>query len=679
MVKRPTVQIPNSPGVYLFRDSHGRVLYVGKAKSLRSRVANYFGDSYYLPTRIAAMVETADTLDWLLAGSEVEALMLEYSLIKAHRPRFNVRLIDDKSYPYLAITLNQEWPRPTVMRGRKRKGVRYFGPYAHAYAIRETLDLLLRTFPVRSCSDGKFRQHERLGRPCLYYDIGRCSAPCVGNVDKERYDQLVQELIDFLDGNTEPVLARLDAGMKEASDALEFELAARLRDQLASVKRASEHQQAITDRREDIDVIGISGDSLEIAAVVFHVRGGRMTGQRGWIIDNVAEQSTAELLETIVLELYGDLDAESGDDIPRTVLLPELPAEHDLLGKLLTERRADISDSLVATSGSGSGSTGQGPPALSTTLTSGDPGTANYLPVRKRGGRVRLVVPQRGARRSLLEQVTANAQESFRRHRLKRHSDHGSRAAALNDLQEALGLPEAPLRIECFDISQVQGTNPVASMVVFEDGLAKKSEYRRFAIKHVQGQDDFAMMREALTRRFKAYLRERDSHLTETQDDSSPGSAASPPPEVRKFAYPPGLLIIDGGRGQLNVALSVLTELGLDSQIPAVGLAKRLEELYMPGIADTLLLPRGSEALYLVQRVRDEAHRFAITFHRQKRGKSMLASVLDDIAGLGPVRRKQLIGRFGSLAALSNASLDEVCASGVPTVVATAVYEKLHS
>ncbi len=641
---RPDTPIPDAPGAYLFRDAEGRVLYVGKAKSLRSRLGNYFGAG--VGPRTAAMVEAADSVEWVLANGEVEALMLEYSLIKEHRPRFNVRLRDDKSYPYLAVTLDQHWPRPMVVRGRKRKGVRYFGPYAHAYAIRDTLDLLLRTFPVRTCSDGKFERHERLGRPCLYFHIERCAGPCVGAIDKAAYDRLVVELVEFLDGRHAPVTDRLDKEMHAAAEALEFERAARVRDQLDLVRKAIARQQAVTDPREDVDVVGIAEDDLEAAVQVFFVRGGRITGRRGFVVDKVADLAPDELVGEILLDLYGD-----ADDVPRTVLVPTEPAGVESLEALLTQRRTVVAGTVAL------------PPDTGIALTTGDPGTANYPATRRRGGRVRVRVPQRGERRRLLDTVTRNARQAFTTHRMKRHGDHNARARALTDLQAQLGLPEAPLRIECFDVSQVQGAQPVASMVVFEDGTAKKSDYRRFAIKTVAGQDDFAMMREALTRRFAAYLSERE--------EGAKGSG--------RFSYAPGLLLVDGGKGQLNVAVDVLESLGLHAAIPVAGLAKRFEDVFVPGQADPVVLPRGADSLYLLQAVRDEAHRFAVSYHRGRRSKAMVASVLDDVPGLGPQRRRALLGRFGSVKRIRAASPEEIAATpGLPATVAAAVHERLQ-
>ncbi len=616
MVQRPpTGSIPDAPGSYQFKDRDGRVIYVGKARSLRQRLSNYFQSPRNLPPRTASMVAAAETVEWIQVRNDVEALMLENTLIKSHQPRFNVRLRDDKSYPFLAVTLDDEWPRPMVMRGRKRKGVRYFGPYGHAYAIRETLDLLLRTFPLRTCSDNKFAQHERLGRPCLLFHIEKCSGPCVGEVTKEEYDQHVEALLEFLDGDTDSVVQELETRMHEAAGDLEFEQAARLRDRLTSVQKAIEKQQMVAERSEDLDVLGIADDELEAAVQVFLVRKGRVVGRKGFIVDKVEDLSPSELVGSVVERLYDD----PPQGIPKAVLVPTEPDDTDLYEAWLTSLR---------------------------------------------GSKVTVRVPQRGAKRDLQATVTRNAQEEFVRHRLRRASDHNSRARALNELQEHLGLPAAPLRIECYDMSHLQGTDYVGSMVVVEDGLPKKSEYRRFKIKGDQGNDDFAAMEQVLTRRLTAYLAERRQPVGDT-----PG----------KFSYPPQLLLVDGGKGQLSVAVRVLDELGLAEEIPVASLAKRFEEVYVPGEADPIRLPRQSEALYLLQRIRDESHRFAITYHRELRGKRMTASVLDGIPGLGEVRKKRLIKELGGVRAVQRASLEELDAlSWLPSDVARAVDQRLH-
>ena len=616
VVQRPPAgTIPDAPGSYQFKDREGRVIYVGKARSLRQRLANYFLDPRHLAPRTAAMVAAAETVEWIQVRNEVEALMLEYSLIKQHKPRFNIRLRDDKSYPFLAVTVSDEWPRPMVMRGRKRKGVRYFGPYGHAYAIRETLDLLLRTFPLRTCSDNKFRHHERLGRPCLLFHIEKCSGPCVGEVDHETYQHLTEELLDFLDGDTDPIVRRLEAAMREAADELEYERAARVRDRLTAVRKAIERQQMVADRNEDLDVIGMAEDDLEAAVQVFFVRRGRVVGRKGFVIDKVEDLAPGELVGDVLEALYDDPPL----GVPRTVLVPSEPDDPELYADWLTLLR---------------------------------------------GGRVDVRVPQRGGKRELAETVTRNASEEFTRHRLRRAGDHNARAKALNELQDALGLPEAPLRIECYDMSHIQGTDYVGSMVVMEDGLPKKSDYRRFKVRTVPGNDDFAAMEEVLTRRLTAYIDERALPVGE---------------RTGKFSYPPQLLLVDGGKGQLNVAVRVLEDLGLEDEIPVASLAKRFEEVFVPGQSDAVRVRRGSEGLYLLQRIRDEAHRFAITYHRQLRGKRMTTSVLDDIKGLGPARRKRLTKELGGVNAVKQASLADLRAlSWLPDEVAEAVYDKIH-
>jgi excinuclease ABC subunit C len=608
---RPAVgSIPESPGVYRFRDPHGRVIYVGKAKSLRQRLNSYFADVAGLHPRTRQMVTTAASVDWTVVGTEVEALQLEYNWIKEFDPRFNVRYRDDKSYPSLAVTLNEEFPRLQVMRGPKRKGVRYFGPYAHAWAIRETLDTLTRVFPARTCSAGVFKRAGQIGRPCLLGYIGKCSAPCVGRVSADEHRAIVDDFVEFMAGRTEQMVKRLEREMAAAAEAMEYEKAARLRDDLGALKRAMEKQAVVLGDGTDADVVAFAQDELEAAVQVFHVRGGRVRGQRGWIVDKVEEVSTGELVEQFLLQVYGGVDeetgvGEAGEAVPREVLVPELPDDADVYEELLSELR---------------------------------------------GSRVRLRVPQRGDKRSLLETVERNAKESFARHRVKRASDLTARSMALSELQEALDLAEAPLRIECIDISHVQGTNVVASMVVFEDGLAKKSDYRRFSVTH--GTDDTAAMAEVVRRRFAR-------HLKEEQDRRDEQGIAAEEGRPRRFAYPPNLLVVDGGAPQVAAASRSLDELGV-VDVAVCGLAKRMEEVWVPGESDPVILPRTSEALYLLQRVRDEAHRFAITYHRQKRSTSMLVSMLDDVPGLGDTRRKALMKRFGSLKRLRAATVEEL-------------------
>ena len=617
MVQRPPAgTIPDTPGSYQFKDAEGRVIYVGKAKSLRSRLSNYFQNPRNLHTRTRQMVETAETVEWMQVGNEVEALMLEYTLIQRHKPRFNVRYMDDKSYPFLAVTTLDDWPRAMVMRGKRKKGNRYFGPYGQAYAIRDTLDLLLRTFPIRTCTDNKFRHHERLGKPCLLFHIEKCAGPCVGEIKKDAYDDLVAELVRFLEGDTDEVVAELERQMEQASEDLEFELAAHLRDRLSAVRKAIEKQQMVFPKNEDADVIGIHDDELEAAVQVFFVRKGRVMGRRGFVVDKAEELDRPELVSRVLERLYFD---DNPIGWPKEVLVPELPADPALYEEWLSELRES---------------------------------------------KVTIRVPQRGDKRKLHATVTQNAEESFTRHRLKRSSDHNSRARALNELQEYLDLPYAPLRIECYDMSHIQGTDYVGSMVVVEDGLPKKSEYRRFKIKTVEGNDDFAAMEEVLNRRFTAYLADRERPVEERDG---------------KFAYPPQLLVVDGGKGQLTSAVRVLDELGLREEIPVISLAKQFEEVFVPGQSESIRLPRQSEALFMLQRIRDESHRFAITFHRQLRDKRMTKSALDGIPGLGSTRKKRLTKELGGVNAVKRADQETLKAlSWLPDEVAENVFRALH-
>jgi excinuclease ABC subunit C len=612
--------IPLDPGVYRFRDPQGRVIYVGKAKSLRQRLNSYFADLSALHPRTRQMVTTAASVEWTVVRTEVEALQLEFNWIKEFDPRFNVRYRDDKSYPSLAVTLNEDFPRLQVMRGPKRKGVRYFGPYSHAWAIRETLDLLLRVFPARTCSAGVFKRAGQIGRPCLLGYIGKCSAPCVGRVSADEHRGIVEDFCDFMAGRTDAMIRRLQRQMGEASEALEFEVAARIRDDIEALQRAMEKQAVVFGDGTDADVIAFAMDDFEAAVQIFHVRGGRVRGQRGWVIDRAGgvdgEVSQAELVSRFIVQFYGDQDdGADAAGIPREVLVPELPDEADALTEWLSERR---------------------------------------------GSRVSLRIPQRGDKRALMQTVANNAQHGLIQHKLKRASDLSARSQALSELQDVLELREAPLRIECFDVSHVQGTNVVASMVVFEDGLARKSEYRRFALRGGTGDTDW--IAEVVRRRFSRLL---DEQIDDgTVDDGTPDIETPPGIDPgtgrpRKFAYPPQLLVVDGGAPQVAAAQAVFDDLGIDD-VALVGLAKRLEEVWVPGEAHPVILARNSEALYLLQRVRDEAHRFAITFHRQKRSKAMTASALDGIAGLGESRRKALLAHFGSLKALRRAELDEI-------------------
>ncbi len=633
--------IPVEPGVYRFSDVHGRVIYVGKAKSLRSRLTSYFADIAGLHPRTRQMVTTAAKVEWTVVTTEVEALQLEYNWIKEFDPRFNVRYRDDKSYPVLAVTMNEEFPRLTVYRGPRRKGVRYFGPYSHAWAIRETLDLLTRVFPARTCSAGVFKRHSQIERPCLLGYIDKCSAPCVGRVSAEEHRAIVGNFCDFLSGRTDRFARDLERQMNSAAEELDFERAARLRDDLGALKRALEKQAVVLGDGTDADVVAFADDELEAAVQVFHVRGGRVRGQRGWVVEkpgDPGESSQAALVEQFITQFYG-AEAELGgppgaelggaadeaaNPVPREVLVPELPPNAEELAAWLSVLR---------------------------------------------GSRVVLRVPQRGDKRALADTVHRNALEALHQHKLKRAGDFTARSAALQNIQESLGLADAPLRIECVDISHVQGTDVVGSLVVFEDGLPRKSDYRHFAIREAAGDgrsNDVASIAEVTRRRFRRHVQDADR--------ADEVVAADRP---RRFAYPPNLYVVDGGAPQVNAASAVLDELGV-TDVAVIGLAKRLEEVWVPGEADPVILPRNSEGLYLLQRVRDEAHRFAIGYHRSKRSKRMTASALDTVPGLGEARRKALVTHFGSLARLRQASVADITAvPGIGAATAAAVLEAL--
>ncbi|WP_405654337.1 excinuclease ABC subunit UvrC [Streptomyces sp. RK9] len=613
-------QIPDSPGVYRFRDEHRRVIYVGKAKSLRQRLASYFQDLANLHPRTATMVTTAASVEWTVVATETAALQLEYTWIKEYDPRFNVKYRDDKSYPYLAVTMNEQFPRVQVMRGQKKKGVRYFGPYGHAWAIRDTVDLLLRVFPVRTCSAGVFKNAARTGRPCLLGYIGKCSAPCVDRVSAEEHRELAEDFCEFMTGRTGTYIRRLERQMTDAAEDMEYERAARLRDDIEALRKAMEKSAVVLADATDADLIAVAEDELEAAVQIFHVRGGRVRGQRGWVTDKVEAVTTADLVEHALQQLYGE---ETGDAVPKEVLVPALPDPAEPVQEWLTQRR---------------------------------------------GSNVSLRIPQRGDKKALMETVARNAQQSLVLHKTKRASDLTTRSRALEEIATALELDSAPLRIECYDISHLQGDDVVASMVVFEDGLARKSEYRRFQIKGFEGQDDVRSMHEVLTRRFRRYLAEKEKtgewspEDAENAQDGQDGRNGFTEEDGRpkKFAYPPQLVVVDGGQPQVAAAQRALDDLGIDD-IAVCGLAKRLEEVWVPGEDDPVILPRTSEGLYLLQRVRDEAHRFAITYQRSKRTKRFKASPLDAVPGLGEARKQTLIKHFGSVKKLRSATIDQIC------------------
>ncbi|MFF2777936.1 excinuclease ABC subunit UvrC [Streptomyces sp. NPDC058052] len=605
-------QIPDSPGVYKFRDEHRRVIYVGKAKSLKQRLANYFQPLVSLHPRTATMVTTAASVEWTVVSTEVEALQLEYTWIKEYDPRFNVKYRDDKSYPYLAVTLNEEFPRVQVMRGHKKKGVRYFGPYAHAWAIRETVDLMLRVFPVRTCSAGVFRNAASAGRPCLLGYIGKCSAPCVGRVTPEEHRELAAEFCDFMAGRTGTYIRRLEKRMMVAAEDMEYEKAARLRDDIEALRRAMEKSAVVLADATDADLIALAEDELEAAVQIFHVRGGRVRGQRGWVTDKVEAVDTAGLVEHALQQLYGE---ESGDAVPKEVLVPALPEDAEAVTQWLSGRR---------------------------------------------GSQVSLRIPQRGDKKDLMATVARNAQQALVLHKTKRASDLTTRSRALEEIAEALDLESAPLRIECFDISHLQGEDVVASMVVFEDGLPRKSEYRRFQIKTFEGQDDVRSMHEVIGRRFRRYLAEKERTGEWGEDGEVAVDEAGDDGRPKRFAYPPQLVVVDGGQPQVAAARRALDELGIDD-VAVCGLAKRLEEVWLPGEDDPVVLPRSSEGLYLLQRVRDTAHDFAIRYQRSKRTKRLRSSPLDAVPGLGDTRKQALIKHFGSVKRLKQATIEQIC------------------
>jgi excinuclease ABC subunit C len=617
----PSGSIPDSPGVYRFLDQHGRVIYVGKAKSLRSRLGSYFQDPAGLHPRTQAMVTTAAKVDWVVVATEVEALQLEYSWIKEFDPRFNVRYRDDKSYPYLAVTLDEEVPRVLVMRGQRRRGTKYFGPYSHAWAIRETVDLLLRVFPMRSCSSGVYKRAAQVGRPCLLGYIEKCSAPCVGRISVQEHRAIADDFCAFMAGRSDTFIRRLQGEMKVAAAEQNYERAARLRDDITALEQATEKNAVVLGDGTDADVIALVEDELEAAVQVFHVRGGRIRGQRGFVVDRVEDADRAQLITHLLQQLYGDVE---GDVIPREILVNHAPELPDSVAIWLAGRRGSAAD---------------------------------------------LRVPMRGDKRSLMQTVERNAWNSLAMHKVKRASDMTARSLALTQIQEALAMDTAPLRIECIDVSHLQGTDTVASLVVFEDGLPRKSDYRRFIIREVEGSNDVASIREVVTRRFR-----RESEQVAGEHDPVAVIEGAAP---RRFAYPPQLLVIDGGAPQVSAAVEALNELGI-VDITVCGLAKRLEEVWVPGEQDPVILPRQSEGLYLLQRVRDEAHRFALAHHRQRRTSSMISSILDEVPGLGDVRRKALLRRFGSLKRLRLASVSEIAeVPGIGPATATSIRSAL--
>lgn len=622
--------------MYRFRDPHGRVIYVGKAKNLRARLNTYFANPAGLMPKTYAMVHTASSVEWTVVGSELESLQLEYTWIKEFTPRFNVMFRDDKSYPYLAVTMGEKYPRVQVLRGDRRKGTRYFGPYT-AGAIRDTMDTLLRVFPVRSCSAGVLKRAEASGRPCLLGYIDKCSAPCVGRISAADHRALAEDFCTFMGGEAKPFVNRLEREMAAAVAELDYERAARLRDDIVALKKVFERNAVVLAEGTDADVFALHEDELEAAVQVFHVRGGRIRGQRGWVVEKVEDSTTPELVEHLLQQVYGE-EAGLQGRLPREVLVPAEPSNAPELAQWLSGLR---------------------------------------------GARVDIRVPQRGDKAALLSTVRENAEHALKLHKSRRAGDLTMRSQALQEIQEALELPVALLRIECFDISHVQGTNVVGSMVVVEDGLPKKSDYRKFAVTGAAATDDTAAMHDVLTRRFRHYLQEKDeqaaaaakpAHQAALDAATAAAVADSTTPTPRsKFAYPPNLVVVDGGKPQVNAAARALEELGIED-VYVVGLAKRLEEVWLPDSDFPVILPRASAGLYLLQRIRDEAHRFAITFHRQKRGKAMTASALDSVPGLGESKRKALLAEFGSVKGIKAATQEELTgAKGIGPALAAAI------
>lgn len=633
--------------MYRFRDQHGRVIYVGKAKSLRSRLNSYFANPAGLLPKTYAMVHAASSVEWTVVGSELESLQLEYTWIKEFKPRFNVVFRDDKTYPYLAVTLNEKYPRVQVMRGDKRKGTRYFGPYT-AGAIRETMDTLLRVFPVRSCSAGVFKRAEASGRPCLLGYIDKCSAPCVGRISPPDHRALAEDFCAFMGGEAKRFIVKLEKQMAEAVAELDYERAARVRDDISALRKVFERNAVVLADETDADIFALHEDELEAAVQVFHVRGGRIRGQRGWVVEKVEDSTTPDLVEHLLQQVYGE-DGDSHGRLPREVLVPVTPSNADELAQWLSGLR---------------------------------------------GAKVDIRVPQRGDKATLLSTVRENAEHALKLHKTRRAGDLTVRSQALLELQEALDLPVPLLRIECFDVSHVQGTNVVASMVVVEDGLPKKSDYRKFSVTGPAAADDTAAMHDVLTRRFRHYLQDKSAQVDEAalsadgpdlEQDQDQAQGQDPahgqdssldtttPAPRAKFAYPPNLVVVDGGKPQVNAAARALADLGVED-VYVVGLAKRLEEVWLPDSDFPVILPRTSQGLYLLQRIRDEAHRFAISFHRQKRGKAMTVSALDGVPGLGASKRKALLAHFGSVKGVKAASAAELSqAKGIGPALASAI------
>ncbi|MEY3453932.1 MAG: hypothetical protein RLZZ147_57 [Actinomycetota bacterium] len=612
---RPS-NLPTDPGVYRFFDKDDKVIYVGKAKNLKNRLNSYFGSNLQIKTR--RMVTTAVRVDWTIVNSELEAIQLEFTWIKQFNPDFNVQFKDDKSYPYLAIDLDADFPRLFISRSKKQKGVKYFGPYSHAWALRSTFETLIKIYPVRTCSDSNFKSANRNKRQCLLGDIGKCSAPCVEWITKDDHKKLAGDLTNFLEKSPTEISNRIEQEMLQAAKTEEFERAARLRDQLEAVNKAFESTDRFLNENINADVLAVHEDITHAALSQFNIKSGRITGSRSWIIDRSNLLEDEEIITAMIGKIYTDLVP------PQELILDQLPADVSSLQVWLGE---------------------------------------------KIGKSVTITKPLKGEKLEIVQLVKRNANQALIQYLSKRANDSAVSGGALTEIAEQLELAELPLRIECFDISNIQGTSMVASMVVFEDGQPKKSEYRRFSIDDESGFDDTRAMSHVITRRFKRYLEERNVDLVE----SNVQGASRP-----KFAYPPQLVVVDGGKPQVNAAAKALRDLGI-TDIALCGLAKRLEEVWLPYNSEPIIFPRHSEALYLLQKIRDEAHRFAINFHRSKRSKLMLDSLLDQIEGLGESRRKSLLDKFGSVSALKSAQVSEIAAvPGIGSKLAKTIFDNLN-
>ena len=653
-----TGEIPTDPGVYRFRDEQGQVIYVGKAKNLRARLTNYFQDLANLHPRTQKMVTTAASVQWTVVRSEIEALTLEFTWIKEFNPRFNVMFKDDKSYPYLAVSMGEKYPRVQVTREARRKDSRYFGPYTKVWAIRETIDLLLRVFPLRTCSAGVFRRAQAQGRPCLLGYIDKCSAPCVRRISQEEHRALAQAMCEFMEGRATPVLRQIEAEMREASAQLDFETAAEKRDDLQALRTVLEKNTMVLGDGTDADIFALVSDELDAAVHVFHVRGGRIRGTRGWVISRDDDADESELMSRLFEQIYSEIPEDSGtgaraieqaqavsvDDVvhtptravPREILVSVMPDDREILAQWLAG---------------------------------------------KRGGIVDIHVPQRGNKAQLMETVKENAKQALVLHKTRRSGDLAQRGQAMDELAQYLDLPAAPLRIECYDISHTQGQQQVGSMVVFEDGTPRKDAYRHFNIHGDDGNgtpDDTSAMDEVLRRRFRRLLAEENGEDGEDDEgiafESGPVDASGRP---RRFSYRPDLVVVDGGLPQVNAARGALDAMGID--IPLIGLAKRLEEVWIPGEDFPVIFPRTSAALYMLQYVRDESHRFAITAHRKRRAKTQQRSVLDEIPGVGPSRQKALLRRFGSVKKIREATVGAIAeVPGIGDTLAQTIFDALN-